>query len=133
MKFTFKPRHNSHENDCWCDAISMLTNKDYDKVYKLFKPFIKEDGTLSNDILKGYLNTFEDIMIFEAETTLYEAMQIYNTRNGIIISTQDSNHMVYAKDNIIYDNIKSTATVKYFIDCDVNWVALKIDKDFNYL
>lgn len=76
MKFTFKPRHNSHENDCWCDAIALFTGEKYDKVYKLFKPLTHNDGSLSYSVSKGYLITKGYTVIDVDDLSLWDSLQL---------------------------------------------------------
>ena len=134
MRYTFKPRHNTHDNDCWCDAIALLTNQDYDVVYKLFKPFINDDGTLNTLFTKGYLSKL-DYCLYEISGTLYEWIQIVNNKNGVIFELENDNggHTIYVKDNVIYDNIKKVATMQYFTDHNITGIWLKIDDEFKKL
>ena len=134
MKFTFKPRHNSHDNDCWCDAIALLTEQNYDVVYKLFKKFINDDGTLMNGFTKSYLLK-EDYAYYEFEGSLYTCMQLINTSNGVVFEMDNDNgsHVIYVKDNIIYDNIRKVDTLQYYTDHNVVGIYMKIENEYEYL
>jgi len=134
MKIEIKKRHNTHNNDCWCDAISMLTKQPYDKVYKMFKPMLFLDGSLSENIVKGYLGTKDYLVLSIKDTKLYEAINTYNTTNGIIFIMRDvdddNSHTIYMKGNVIYDTEQNTYIEKMLYDYNVINVIMKLENDY---
>ena len=134
MKVKIKPRHNLHDNDCWCDAISMLTNQEYDKVYKMFKPMLGQYGGLDGNIIRGYFSTKGFITLGVTDMMLYEAIDIYNTKNGIAFMIRnkesDNPHISYMKDNIIFDNLNDTYLEKFLYDYKVTDVIMKLEDNY---
>lgn len=134
MKITIKPRHNSHENDCWCDAIAMLTKQNYDKVYKMFKPMLYKDGGLDGGVITGYLEA-KGYLVLEVNIDLYKAINVYNTSNGILFRTKgDENsknyHIFYMKGNVIYNTEKDTYIEKMLYEQKVVNVIMKLENDY---
>jgi len=126
MKIKFAKRHNTHENDCWCDALALATNKDYDYYYERLKFFMCDDGQL----LTGYveatlqLNGYE---IVEMELTLEQAFHLFNTSKGMVFQMKHNQgkHIIYVKGNTIYDNVDERDIGKYLENCKVETVAYK--------
>lgn len=131
MKITIKPRHNSHDNDCWCDAIALLTNQDYDKVYKMFKPLMYKDGGLDGGIIKGYFKA-KKYLVIDVNIMLYDAINVYNTSNGLLfrVNNDGDYHIFYMKGNVIYDTEKDTYIEKMLYECKVTTVIMKLDNDY---
>ena len=134
MKYIFAPRHNTHDNDCWCDAISLFTNQDYDTVYKLFKPFMEDNGTLSTSFINGYLSKLDYVCI-DLDISLYMAIQLVDTKHGALFELENDNgsHIIYVKGHTIYDNIRKVQTTSYYADHTVRGVWLNIDNEFKRL
>ena len=129
MKFTFKKRHNTHDDDCWCDAISLMTNKEYDKVYKMFKPFIEYDGGVNTDIIVGYFKK-ENYDVYKMKESLQNVLRLYNIKNGAVLLMEDkdkNNHAVYIKGNKIYDNIDSDMMWWYIKEYTVLHIIIKLE------
>lgn len=133
-KITFKPRENKHDNDCWCDAIALATNKQYDTIYKKFKEFREPYGTLDNRFTSGYLS-INGYREFKDELTLYESLQLVNTENGVVMQLEhrDGTHLIYVKDKTIYDNVRDVEQVQYLLDHMVISIYIKIDDTFKLI
>ena len=140
IKFTFKDRLNKHNNDCWCDAIALLTKQPYDKVYKMFNHLTDKDGEmpggLNTLIQNGYLQSI-GYDIFDQEITLYEALQMYDTKNGIILNVMsnkdDDKHVIYVENGVIHDTVENFEILAYIEAYKVESIAVKILKDFTFL
>ena len=135
MKYNIKSISTKHDNNCWCNAISLLTNKDYDEVYDTLKGLLYECGSLSSQITKGYLAT-NGYDIIDVDLSLWDALQVYNNKNGIIFSvcSEEDNinkHVVYVKDNAIYENIQKEELIHYIYQYKVDYIALKIKSTYN--
>jgi len=108
VKINFSPRHNSNQNDCWCDSIALAIHKPYDEIYTMFSPLLGEDGALNFGYTLGVVcahggeyyefdKTFED--------TIRDIITRYNTYdNDAIISIKG--HQFYVSNGTVYDNIE---------------------------
>ena len=131
-KITFKPRQNKHDNDCWCDAIALATNKQYDTIYKKFKEFTNNDGSLLVGYFQSYLQTNGYVRI-TSSLSLYDAMQVYNNKNGIVIELED-NHTIYVKDNVIHEGIREVGQIQYFNNYpELTAIYVKLDDEFKLI
>lgn len=129
---TFKDRQNKHDNDCWCDAIALATNKQYDTIYKKFKEFKNEDGSLLVGYLQSYLQSNGYFRV-KSSLNMYEAMQVYNNKNGIVIELEQ-NHVIYVKDNVIHEGIRKVGEIQYFTDCGtIEAIYIKIDDEYKLI
>ena len=129
MKFTFKERHNTHDDDCWCDAIALMTEQEYDKVYKMFKPFIEYNGGVNTDIILGYFKK-ENYDVYKMKQSLQDMLRLYNIKNGAVLLMEDkekNNHAVYVKGNKIYDNIDSDMMWWYIKEYTVLHIIVKLE------
>ena len=137
-KIKFIDREHKNSGDCWCAAISTLLNKEYDEIYKLFKKFINNNGSINNGFMFGYLDKFNYTRLeYNIGINLYEALQVYDTSNGILIRVDDDNeetgHIIYVKDNNIYDIVEDKFKLEYLKNYKVTDIFTKIDDTFKYV
>ena len=133
MKVKLHKVESKHDNDCWCGAMALALNKDYDYVYKLFRKLLYKNGSLNVSIIKGYLDVLGYTLINTTGFKLYEIINIYNAKNGILInlgSKTDEGHIVYMKDNIIYENEEETYIQKMLYDYKVDSIIIKLENDY---
>lgn len=131
MKFTFKKRHNTHKNDCWCDAISLATNQEYNKVYKMFKPMLFEDGVLSGSVIQGYMQV-KGFDVWKVDGDLKDELRRHNLKHGVLFGLKNKDeetyHAVYVDEKHIYDNYDEDQLWWYITKFEVEYVAMKLEK-----
>ena len=133
MKVKLHKVESKHDNACWCGAMALMLNKDYDYVYKLFKRLLYKNGSLDILIIKGYLLTQGYTVIAVSDLKLYEIINIYNTRSGVLIDLAkegNEGHIIYMKDNIIYENEDNTYIQKMLYDYKVDSIIIKLENDY---
>lgn len=132
MKFKFEGRNNSHKNDCWCDAIALATKQEYNKVYKMFKPFIEKNGELNSMYIKTYLES-KGYTHFENDTSLFQALQVFDKSNGVVYSTEheDGGHVIFVKDNFIYDNVEHIEIIEWVKNQKCTDIFIKIEDTYS--
>lgn len=131
MKVKFTERHNTHANDCWCDAISLLTGEEYNTIYKRFKPLLYASGGLEAKIITGYLQA-KGYFSLDISINFYEAINLFNTTNGVIFQLviNGEGHTIYMKDNLIYDNEDDSYIQKMLYDYTVVNVIMELENDY---
>lgn len=133
MKVEFIKRHNTHDDDCWCDALSFALDKSYDEMYKLMKPFINKGGSLNIGFFKSMLYS-GDYYSMDMECDIYSAIQLIDSSRGIVFimkeKGKDIKHIVYVKNNQIYDNNPKEGNWYYLKTFNVEEVFYKLDEDY---
>jgi hypothetical protein len=114
-----------HKNDCWCVAISLFMNKPYDDVYNDLKHLLEDDGTLNNDLTKGYILS-KGYTYYQFKDDMYSTLQIFNTKKGIILDI--NGHVVYVKNMELYETIKETELLWYLEKHEIEGFYIDIDK-----
>ena len=125
-------RLHKHKNDCWCDAIALATNRDYEDVYNEYKHLINDDGGLNIYLTQGILFKYGYKKYNIESTTLKNVLDLPYLKSGVLIDITkhiDGNgHIIFAKDDMIFDisdmpieeYIESyNATAVYFRDDDL--------------
>lgn len=133
-KITFKPRENKHDNDCWCDAIALATNKQYDTIYKKFKEFKEPNGGLDGRFIGGYLD-INGYKQFALDVTLYQALQMYDSSEGIVLSLnhEEGSHVIYVKDKVVHDTVRTVDQSNYLVNYDCDKIYIKLDDEFKLI
>jgi hypothetical protein len=114
MAKIFKPRSNQNKNDCWCDALSFAVHKPYNEIREMMKPFINDEGGLSNHFIYGYLilQDFKHVELQGCTDTVCDLYQQLDSRNNDIVIVTDK-HVAYLSDNRFFDNIEIEKTSEY--------------------
>jgi hypothetical protein len=115
-----------HLNDCWCTSISKALNVDYDKVYKDFKLFKEDNGGAHIQVIRAYLMN-KGYECINVDLDLKTALNVYNTTKKaqalFSLVSEDTGHIIYVKNEVIYDDIKDFEYDEYI-------KAYKVDKVF---
>jgi predicted choloylglycine hydrolase len=104
----------------------------YDEVYEELKGLLLDDGALNSKITTGYLIT-KGYVHYNFDDDLYSAIQVINNKDGVLFDVKDGEHVVYVKDDTIYEDIKRSELLWYLEKHKISGFYVKIDKGVGLL